>query len=62
VADYIAGRSILRLIVRILLLPLIGMSWLALNFDFSGLLLLTALCVMPCLLLRRAWSRHKCRQ
>ncbi len=59
VADYIAGRSVLRLIVRILLLPLIGMSWLALNFDFSGLLLLTALCVMPCLLLRRAWSRHK---
>ncbi|NOX81377.1 MAG: hypothetical protein GXP57_09895 [Deltaproteobacteria bacterium] len=59
VADYIAGRSILRLVVRILLLPLIGMSWLALNFDFSGLLLLTALCVMPCLLLRRAWNRHK---
>ncbi|VAW36680.1 hypothetical protein MNBD_DELTA04-1423 [hydrothermal vent metagenome] len=59
VADYIASRSILRLIVRILLLPLIGMSWLALNFDFSGLLLLTALGVMPCLLLRRAWSRHK---
>ncbi len=62
VADYIAGRPVLRLVVRILLLPFIGMSWLALNFDFSGLLLLTALGVMPCLLLRRAWSRHQCRQ
>lgn len=59
VADYIAGRPILRLIIRILLLPLIGMSWLVLNFDFTGLLVLTALGVMPCLLLRRAWRRHK---
>ncbi len=63
VADYVASHAMSRLVVRILLLPLIGMSWLALNFDFSGLLLLTALCVMPCLLLRRAWSRHhKCCQ
>ena len=40
VADVIAADSTLRLITRILLLPLVGAAWLALQLGMKGLLLL----------------------
>ncbi len=41
VADVIAAHDTLRLIVRILLLPIVGMAWLLMQLGIMGLLLLT---------------------
>lgn len=57
IADIIAGSTVLREIVRLLLLPLVGMSWLFLNLGLSGILFVAALFFLPYLVYRGAWRR-----
>lgn len=58
IAEVIAGNSILRGIVRLLLLPFVGMSWLFLNIGgTAALVVITALFLLPFLLYRRAYCR-----
>ena len=48
-ADFIAGHDILRMFVRVSLLPLVGMSWVALNFGPAFtlfLMLLLSFCLI----------------
>ena len=62
VADFIAGHSNLRVPVRLILLPLIGMSWVALNLG-SGLtpacmiLLVVLISVTSVMLFSRGYSK-----
>jgi hypothetical protein len=46
VADYIAVRPVVRNVVRVALLPVVGMGWLVLHIGFMGLALLAVFVVM----------------
>jgi len=57
VADVIAGSPVLRAIVRVLLLPLVGISWLFLNLGTTGMLTVSALFLGPYMVYRKAWHK-----
>lgn len=53
IADVIAENELLRGIVRLLLMPIVGASWLILSYGIWGMLLVTALIILPFLVYRR---------
>ena len=63
VADFIARHGTLRAVVRLDLLPLVGLSWMALHFDPEGILallvLLLALMSASTVVLFRTMRRKK---
>ncbi|MDW7773785.1 MAG: delta-60 repeat domain-containing protein [Desulfobulbaceae bacterium] len=58
IADVIAGSPALREIVRLLLLPLVGMSWLVLQLGGAGLLFVFSLFILPYLIYQRTWQKE----
>jgi len=57
VADYIAVRPFARAVVRIALLPVVGIGWLVLNIGFAGLALAAVLIIVPSWLVCRSYRR-----
>ncbi|HER63643.1 MAG TPA: hypothetical protein ENO11_06670 [Desulfobacteraceae bacterium] len=57
VADYISVRPVVRNIVRVALLPVVGMGWLALHIGFAGMALLAVFVIVPSLLVCRSYGR-----
>lgn len=57
VADYIAARPFVRGVVRVALLPVVGMGWLVLQIGFTGLALMATVLIMPSILVYRSYRR-----
>jgi uncharacterized delta-60 repeat protein len=57
VADYIAVRPFVRGVVRVALLPVVGMGWLVLQIGFTGLALMVIVLIMPSILVYRSYRR-----
>lgn len=58
IADMIAADPALRAVVKIMLLPFVGISWLFVNLGMvSGILVVATLFILPYVLYRQAWQR-----
>jgi len=56
-ADCIANHVVLRQVIRLLLLPLIAVSWLILNLGMAGLLVLAVVSALSYWMLQLHWKR-----
>jgi uncharacterized delta-60 repeat protein len=56
-ADIISGSTVLRAIVRILLLPLVAAGWLFLHLGAAAFVVIAASFILPYFAYRRAWRR-----